>query len=266
MPQPVGKAIVDHLFASDESGRIPIVGVAGSRNTQVTARLVAWLLYLRSTPVGLACRDGLFLENRRVEGCDGANWAAGQRLLMNRRIHAAVVENGPLAILRDGLAYDRCDVGIVTDMDGAETLAHHDIQERAQMAKVLRTQIDVVLDHGAGVLNATEPDVAALAPLCDGEVIFYAVDPQAAPLADHLAGGGRAVRLNGRVAELLRGAGAPQASVDLAAWAWPPAQAEAVLAAVAAAWALGIAPALMGAGIETFGAELARSNHPDKSS
>ncbi len=257
-PQPVGRAIVDHLFADHETGRIPIVGVAGTRQTHVTARLVAWMLQLRGTPSGLACRDGLFLENRRIESGDSANWPAGHRLLMNRRIEAAVVENGPLSILRDGLAYDRCEVGIVTDLDGAETLFEHDIQDASQMPKVLRTQVDVVLDHGVAVLNAGEPEVAALASLCDGESILYAVQAQAAPLLAHLEAGGRAVRLNGRTAELLQGTGAPQHVVELARWACTPARAEAVMAAVAAAWALGIAPMLIRAGIETFQPDLSR--------
>lgn len=262
MPQPVGRAIVDHLFADHESGRIPIVGVAGTRGTQVTAQLVAWLLHLRGTPVGLACRDGLFMENRRVEGGDCAGWSAGHRLLMNRRIEAAVIENGPLSLLRDGLAYDRCDVGIVTDLDGAAALGDFDVHEPAQMPKVLRTQIDVVLDHGVGVLNAGDEHVAALAPLCDGTVILYAADAQAPALAAHVAAGGRAVQLNAGAAELLDGAAGQPLRIELAAWAI--AQAEPVLAAVAAAWALGIAPALIRAGIETFEAELARRSNPNK--
>lgn len=263
-PQPVGQAIADHLFAAEETGRIPIVGVAGTRGTDVVARLVAWLLHLRGTPVGLACRDGLFLANRRVDSANSAHWEGGQRLLMNRRIEAAVIENGPLSILNDGLAYDRCDVGIVTDMDGAEALAMHDIQEPSQMEKVLRTQVDVVLDHGAGVLHAADPQVAALASLCDGEVIFYAADRGADPLAEHLGGGGRAVCLNGRKAELLRGTGTPQHTVELPEWAAASDRVHPVLAALAAAWALGVAPELMGAGIDTFEFQLARSASTDK--
>ncbi len=257
-PQPVGRAIVDHLFSEHENGRIPIVGVAGTRQTQITARLVAWLLQLRGTPVGLACRDGLFMESRRVETRDCANWNSGHRLLMNRRIQAAVFENGPLSILNDGLCYDRCDVGVVTDMDGIEQLADHDVQDKEGMRKVLRTQVDVVLDHGAAVLNAADPDVAALAPLCDGEVIFYAADPEAQPLAAHLQAKGRVVRLNGRSAELLDGPAAAAQVVDLVRWAWAPSRVEAVLAAIATAWALGISPALIRAGLETFPVDLSR--------
>lgn len=262
-PQPVGRAIVDHLFSALETGRIPIVGVAGTRQTQLTARLVAWLLQLRGTPVGLACRDGLFLEGRRVDTNDCANWASGHRLLMNRRIQAAVVENGPLSILSSGLAYDRCDIGIVTDLDGAASLGEHDIQDASQMPKVLRTQVDVVLEHGCAVLNAGEADVAAMAPLCDGEVILYAADPDAPALAPHMATGGRSVRLQGRTAELLQAA-AVQDTVELPRWACAAGRVEAVLAAVAAAWALGVSTPLLRAGIENFALDASRQSTPNK--
>ena len=153
--------------------------MAGSRDTAVLARLVAWLIGLGGRHTGLACRDGLFLERRRVDARDSANWEAGHRLLVNRAVQAVVIENGAETILRDGLAYDRCQVGIVTDLDGAEALAEFDITESDQMVKVLRTQVDVVLPEGTAVLNAADPRVAGLAPLCDGAVILYAADAAA---------------------------------------------------------------------------------------
>ena len=74
---------------------------------------------------------------------------------------AAVFENGPELILDGGLPYDRCHVGVVTDFDGFEKLKRHDVSESDQLYKVLRTQIDVVLDDGVGVLNA-----ASMAQCC----------------------------------------------------------------------------------------------------
>jgi cyanophycin synthetase len=179
---------------------------------------------------------------------------------MNRRIEAAVIENGPLSILRDGLPYDRCDIGIVTDLEGAETLGHYDIRDADQLPKVLRTQVDVVLDEGVAVLNAGDARIAALASLCDGDTILYALEADNAVLQEHVGAGGRAVRLQGRAAELLAPDAAPQ-RIELGAWGEAE-RAERVLPAVAAAWALGIAPALIRAGIETFDAELARNPNP----
>lgn len=265
-PRPVGQAIVEHLFPAEEHqdddtvGRIPVVGVAGTRGTATIARLVAWLLHLGGRHTGLACRDGLFLDRRCVESADSAHWEAAHRMLMNRMVQAAVIENDARTILRDGLAYDRCQVGVVTDMDGAETLAEFDIQTREQMTKVLRTQVDVVLDGGAAVLNAADPQVADLAPLCDGDVVLYAQDASLPAIVEHRARDhGRAVVVRnnrvvlatgsaehvlGTLSELTFGRNAIMPDTD------------ALLAAIGAAWALDIAPDLIGAGIKTFEPEL----------
>jgi cyanophycin synthetase len=259
-PRPVGRAICDHLFPDDAPGRIPVVGVSGSRDTAVLSRLVAWLIGLGGRHTGLACSDGLFLERRRVDARPSANWQAGHRLLVNRAVQAVVIENGAETILRDGLAYDRCEVGIVTDLEGSESLAEFDITESDQMVKVLRTQVDVVLPEGTAVLNAADPRVAGLAPLCDGAVILYAADPQAEALTKHRTEGGKAVVVrqdrvvlaNGSSESFLPGLGrltiwrATHVGVTL----------ESLLAAVAAAWALGIPLNLIGAGVEAFEADL----------
>ncbi len=257
LPQPVGQAIVDHLFGEDESGRVPIVGVTGSADTSALARMVAWLLHLHGKQVGLACADGLFLGARQVEKKVKRPFDAAHRLLMNRRVDAVVAENAANSILSDGLAYDRCLVGVVTDLTLSDSLHHHDVREAAQLFKVLRTQVDVVLPEGAAVLNAEDPQVAAMAELCDGEVIFYSRDDQAPPLVAHLHGGGRAVLLRNGQAVLLSPDGETVAAnaADLLARfaaAGQSVQSPAVLAAVGAAWAMGISPELILAGLDTF--------------
>ena len=260
LPRPVGKAIADHLFDEDASGRVPIIGVAGSQGTGNIARLTAWLLHLSGKHVGLACRDGLFLGSRRVESGDRANWAAGQRLLMNREVNAIVLENGAACILNDGLAYDRCAVGVVTDLMGSEapveaSLAEHDIHEVGQMFKVLRTQVDVVLPDGVAVLNAADERVVEMAALCDGEVIFYALDHQNPTMVAHRAKGGRTVSIEDQHVLLTHNGYMPVRCADLnspAARRMMGENASSLLAAVAVAWALNIPPDLIAAGLETF--------------
>lgn len=270
-PRPVGQAIVEQLFPSEEHdphpGRIPIVGVAGTRDTHVVARAIAWLMHLSGKHTALACRDGLFVGQRRIERADmarsGAYWEAGHRLLMNRDAQAAVFENGPALILDEGLPYDRCHVGVVTDFDGAQGLERHDVSEADQLYKVLRTQIDVVLADGVGVLNAMDARVAELAELCDGEVVLYAAEgPDGDPpvLRDHCQEGGRAAVLRAGRVLLLTGASehpgpdlhAALRRHDITEPAQVAAMSQALLAAVAAAWAHGISPELIAAGIETF--------------
>ncbi len=260
-PQPVGQAIVDHLFDAEESGRVPIIGVTGSRHTAAIARLVAWLLHLHGRQVGLACSAGLFLGPRRVESRVKKPFDAAHRLLMNRRVDAVVAENDARAILNDGLAYDRCQVGVVTDLTLDDSLLDHDVREVAQLFKVLRTQVDVVLPEGAAVLNADDAQVAEMAELCDGEVIFYAVDEQAPALVAHRHGGGRAVVLRQGRALLVSDQGeAAAANVDSllqrCADAGLDCGPQAVLAAVGSAWAMGISPELIAAGLDTFAPSL----------
>ena len=257
VPQPVGQAIVDHLFAEDESGRIPIVGVTGTQGTTPIARLVAWLLHLHGRQVGLACHAGLFLGPRQVERHIRRPFDAAHRLLMNRRVDAVVAENDASSILNDGLAYDRCLVGVVTDLTLSEALHRHDVHETAQLFKVLRTQVDVVLPEGAAVLNAEDEQVASMAELCDGEVIFYSTREDAPPLVAHRHGEGRAVVLRAGQAWLVgpqgEGVGANVDSLlRRCTEAGMALESRSALAAVAAAWALGISPELIAAGLETF--------------
>ncbi|MFN3416979.1 MAG: cyanophycin synthetase [Caldimonas sp.] len=260
-PRPVGQAIVDHLFPEGETGRIPVVGVTGAQGTTLTARLLAWLLHLGGRHVGLACGEGLFIDRRRVEAGDRATWAAGQRVLMNRMVDAAVIENGPEAIVRDGLAYDRCQVGIVTGVAGAASLAHYHIHDDEQLYTVLRTQVDVVLPEGVAVLNADDLLAAQMAPLCDGDVIFYARDGQREVIETHLAAGRRAVFLRGQRVLMVQGA----KETPLIEWRClpvidghePEAVLGAVMAASAAAWGLGMEIDLIRAGIKTFATQSA---------
>jgi len=262
-PRPVGRAIVDTLFppegGHEHPGRIPVVGIAGTRDTLRIARLVAWLGRLLGRRVGLACADGLYLDRRCLHAGDARHWDVAHRLLVNRNVQAAVFENDARAILRDGLAYDRCRVGVVTDLEGAEDLAAFDVQAFGetppeQMAKVLRTQVDVVLEDGVAVLNAADAGVAALGQFCDGEVILYAVDPLAPALVAHRATGAR----GGRVVTLRDGrpvlatGSAETRLAPLSRLARGGLPDETLLAVVAAAWALEIPPDLIIAGIETF--------------
>jgi cyanophycin synthetase len=260
-PRPVGMAIVDHLFPRGEdgagtgAGRIPIVGIAGTRANAFIARLTGWLLQLSGKLTGVACGEGVFLSSRQTQKSDAAHWSGAHRLLTNRLAQAAVIQTTARSILEEGLAYDRCLVGVVTDMDGHETLADHDVREPAQMTRVLRTQIDVVLSEGAGVLNADIAQVADLARLCDGEVLLYSTDEANPAIAAHRAKDeGRAVFTRGEQVILATGAG-ERVLGTLAALSLPGGKrpdAPALLAAIAAAWALDIAPDLIAAGVKTF--------------
>jgi cyanophycin synthetase len=247
-PRPVGAAIVDHLFPAGDSGRIPLVGITGAEGTTAVARLVAHLLRTTGRRVGVACSDGLIVGGRRVRPVDGAHWETARQVLLNRTIEAAVIENGPRAIAEEGLAYDRCLVGVVTGLDPAATLDDLCIDSAEGLFGVLRTQVDVVLSEGAAVLNADDERVADMARLSDGQVIFYGRDARSDTLVAHRANGRRAVFARG--ADLVFAMGAEE---SVLAGALAGGDAAAILPAAAAAWGMGFTPDAIRAGIESFG-------------
>ncbi len=244
-PRPVGRAIADSLFGEGESGRIPVVGITGTGNNAEAAMKLSALLQMSGFNVGLACNEGLYVGKRRIPG--EGDWSGSRKMLLNRNVDAAVFENGPRQILADGLAYDRCRVGIVTGIESGSKLEEFDIHDDERMANVVRTQVDVVLPEGAAVLNADDELVSEMAKYCDGEVIFYASEP--GPVAKHVETGGRAVFLRGRYVFIAQGKREERLMEGHAG----------MLPTIAAALALGLDAGLVRNGMEYFEFEAKRS-------
>lgn len=277
-PRSVGKAIVNHLFPNRENGRIPIVGITGSYGKTSVAYLVARLLILAGKQIGLACSDGLYLNYRKIDKNDSANWSAANRTLMNPTVEAAVFENGFDTLLNEGLAYDSCQVGVITNVDPAHHFGRHSVETLKQVFNVLRTQVDVVtptaaaiddieediqLPIGAAVLNVKDEMLVEMSGLCHGEVIFFSIDPDLPVIAQHRTNGTgptqgkRAVILRESVVMLATGS-CELPLINLTEIFSDDNQhgseeIENTLAAISAAWALGIEPELIRSGIQSSG-------------
>lgn len=258
-PRLIGSAIVDSLFQVNENGRIPIIGVTGSHGKTTVARLVARLLNLGGKYVGLTCGEGLYLDQRQVEKGNRSNWSSAHKVLLNRSVDAAVLVSSARSILSEGVAYDRCQVGVVTNIIGAEGLDKFYVHDTQQVFNVLRTQIDIVLPDGVAVLNAQDPLVLEMADLCDGSVILFSLDPEIPAITQHREKGERAVFV--RYDRLIMATGKDEVTlveltaIPLLSSAAPAYQIQNVLAAVGAAWAVGLTQDLIRAGVETFKAD-----------
>ena len=255
-PQPVGAAIVEHLFPDGANGRIPIVGVTGSRGKTMVAQMVTHLMQLTGLKVGLACSKGAFFNQRLQTTGNCANWTSANRILLNRQVEAAVFENDSRTILNEGLAYDRCTVGIVTSLDPNDTVPECAIVEPEHIYNVMRTQVDLVLPSGAAILNADDEAVARMAELSDGEVIFISKYGQNETTQKHLQQGGKAIFTENEKIVLAHG---PDKTVLTNISSIPVLQSsskahalENILAAVGAAWALNIPKDIIVAGLQTY--------------
>jgi cyanophycin synthetase len=205
--------------------------------------------------VGLSCSKGLFFGHRSIQKSNAANWENARRTLLNRAVEAAVIENNNLSMLIEGLAYDRCQVGVVLNIDPKANFPQYAIYDEDQVFSIVRTQVDVVLPTGVAVLNADDPMVASMAELCDGEVIFFTQDSSSSIAQEHLKNGGRIVVIGNQQITLKSGKH-DQKSIPVPHHSEPnadaPWKAMNLGAAIAAAWALEIPFNVIEAGAETF--------------
>lgn len=261
LSRPVGHAIINHIFPEDENGSIPLVGVTGSHGTTQIARLINHILNAHGWRTGLANTNGLSVGSRQLFAGNAANWDQARRLLLNREVEAAVIENDGMEILTKGLAYDRCTVGVVTNIVYSEAfkqpeVAYHAFETAEDLVKVYRCQVDVVWPHGVGVLNADDANVATMTQYCDGSITFYSMLPDSPVIAAHRAEGKRAVFLEQNTIMLADGA-SQQAFMTMNELnhtdhrLQAPATGE-VLAAIAAAWGLGISKDVIKGAIRSF--------------
>ncbi|HET9112456.1 MAG TPA: cyanophycin synthetase [Burkholderiales bacterium] len=251
MPRPVGHAIVEHLFPADASGRIPVISVCGSKESTGVATLIADLLQLNDLSVGLACRNGLFLNRRQIEAGDCTRWDAAHKLLLNPLVHAAIIESTSHRLLTEGLAYDRCQIAVLTDIDPDEDLGVYAMNSSEKRYSLYRSFVDVVLPGGAAVLNAHNALMLDMEKICDGEVIYFATDVHLPAIVRHRAKNGRTVCVENGMIILSAG----MIDTPLIAVEELPAQMLSLiqaLAGIAAVWALNTDSEIMRAGLHAY--------------
>ena len=201
LPRNVGKAIVDYMFPPGDEKTFPLIGASGSSGTTLVTRLMFHLLTQNGMQTGLSNSEGVKVNDRALTTSVSSTWSNTQRLLLNCQIEAAVVETDGMQILTEGLDYIKCLVGIVTDITFDEafkgpSVAYHAFETATDLIKIYRTQIDVVCTSGTGVLNADDVNVAAIAEFCKGSLMLFSQDPASTLIQAHLAEDKRAVLLD----------------------------------------------------------------------
>ncbi|HEY3439471.1 MAG TPA: cyanophycin synthetase [Paludibaculum sp.] len=259
-PRPVGEAIVDMLFAPGDTGRIPIAAVTGTNGKTTVSRFLAHLLQQPGRSVGLTCTDGVYLDGQRIVAGDCSGPTSARNLLMHPRVDVAVLETARGGILRAGLAFNECQVAIVTNIGEGDHLGISDMNTPEDLARVKCGIVELVSKQGAAVLNAVDPLVAGMAARCPGPVIYFAADPANPVIQEHLAAGGRAVFV--RAGKLVLASGAsedallPINEVPVTQGGRIAFEVENTLAATAAAWGLDVPREAIAERLRTFASDL----------
>jgi cyanophycin synthetase len=251
----VGEAIISSMFKKGDDARIPLVAVSGTNGKTTTVRLIAHLLGHNGLRVGMTNSDGVYIQSRRIDTGDCSGPKSARNVLLHPDVDAAVFETARGGVLREGLAFDRCDVAVVTNIGIGDHLGLSYIHTVDDLAVVKRVVVQNVAPSGTAVLNAADPIVVNMAASCPGSVTFFASDCHHPVMATHRTKGQRVVYLDGKNIVAAEGSMEQKIAlkdIPLTRNGTIGFQIENAMAAIAAAWALGIDWNVIRGGVSTF--------------
>ncbi len=254
----VGEAIMNTVFPDGDDGRIPVVAVTGTNGKTTTVRLIAHLLSSSGLCTGMTNTDGVYVAGRQIDSGDCSGPRSARNVLAHPDVEAAVFETARGGVLREGLAFDYCQVAVVTNIGSGDHLGLNYITTVEDLAVLKRVIVQNVADDGYAVLNAADPIVAGMAVNCPSEIIFFAVDGHHPVLAAHKAKGKRVVYVE--AGHLIAAEGKfkesiPLSDIPITRNGLIGFQVENVMAAVAGSWGVNTEWASIRRGLKSFANE-----------
>lgn len=253
-PRPVGAAIISGLFDTNASGRVPLVAVSGTNGKTSTLDLLEQILIVAGQKPGVANSDSVRANGRVLATGDSANFDGARSILVNPFVDSAILEISAPSVLSHGLAFDECNVAIVTNLGSGDHMGAQYVETLDVIAKAERCAVDVVGQSGTAVLNADDPAVVEFAQYSPGRVIYFSRALQSSQISDLLKGGALVIAPEGaHIVAASSNQRVPLVPLDAVPYRldrssnhW---QLENALASIAAAYSLGVAPSHMEAGL-----------------
>ena len=254
--RPVGEDIINMMFPPGEDGRIPVVAVTGTNGKTTTVRLISHLLSETGLRVGMTGTDGVYINHRLIDTGDCSGPKSARNVLMHPDVDAAVLETARGGMLREGLGFDRCEVAVVTNIGEGDHLGLNFITSVEDLAILKRVIVQNVAPTGAAVLNAADPMVAKMGDKCAGRVIFFAQNQHHPVIAAHRAKNKKVIYCDGTYIVASKGSRVmfrfPVSEIPLTQNGVLGFQIENAMAAIGAAWALGLDAEKIARGLHSF--------------
>ncbi len=204
IPRNVAEPIIDMLFPHGNSGRVPIVAITGTNGKTTTTRLIAHIFRQTKQVVGYTTTDGTYIGDYLVEPGDNTGPQSAQLILQDPTVEVAILESARGGILRSGLAFKNCDVGVVLNV-AADHLGLGDINTVDDMARVKGVIAESVMPNGYAVLNADDPLVSAMANQTTAQVAYFSMNPDNGLVRSHTQRGGLAAVYENGYLSILKG-------------------------------------------------------------
>ncbi len=199
LPRNVAGHVIDMLYPPGATSRIPIVAVAGTNGKTTTTRLIAHIARMKGFKVGYTTTDGVYIQNRLLMTGDCTGPASAEFVLKDPTVDFAVLESARGGLLRAGLGFKNCDIGIVTNV-AADHLGLKGIHTIEQLARVKGVIPQTVFPDGHAILNADDDLVYEMRNEIDCNLALFSLDETNPRIVKHMkAGGLSAVYENGYI-------------------------------------------------------------------
>lgn len=251
----VGAHVVDMLFPDGSDGRVPITAITGTNGKTTTVRLLSHMLRHAGRKVGMACTGAIEIDNHVIMRGDYSGPQAASIVLREPTVEHGVLEVARGGIMRRGLGFDECDVGVMLNV-ASDHLGERDIHTLDELARCKSVVIDAVREGGTAVLNADDERCLEAREWARGDVVFFTMDPESRVVRQHVrdhgvaftAHDGAIVMRQGHVeAQVI-----PVRDVPITFEGHASFNVANALAASAAAYGLGLALADIQMGLQTF--------------
>ncbi|WP_299459901.1 cyanophycin synthetase [uncultured Microscilla sp.] len=195
----VAEPVIDMLYPPGQQVSIPIIAVTGTNGKTTTTRLIAHLMKSAGFRVGYTTSDGIYVQNRLLQVGDCTGPKSAKFVLSDPTVNLAVLEIARGGILREGLGFSSCDIGIVTNIT-SDHLGLKGIQTVEQMAKVKAVVAENVYPEGYAILNADDDLIFAMIENISSKIALFSLNEDNQRVYDHCkAGGIAAIYENGYI-------------------------------------------------------------------
>ncbi len=204
LPRNVAEPVVEMLFPKGSVGRIPIIAITGTNGKTTTTRLTAHIAKSAGKKVGYTTSDGVYIQNQLMMKGDCTGPISAQFVLKDPTVDFAILECARGGILKSGLAFQNCEVAIVTNV-AADHIGLGGIYTVEQMAKVKAVVPESVFPHGYAVLNADDDLVYAMKDDLKCNIGLFSMDENNPRIKEHCNEGGLAAVFENGYVTIMKG-------------------------------------------------------------
>ena len=189
LPRNVAAPVIDMLYPLGKPSRIPIIAITGTNGKTTTTRLIAHIVKNNGFRVGFTTSDGIYIQNHLMEKGDTTGPISAEYILKDPNVEFAVLETARGGILRSGLGFSRCDIGIITNIQ-EDHLGISDIHDLKDLSRVKSVVVESIKKDGWAVLNGEDEYCLKIAAKLNCNVALFSLDENNAAIIEHCKNGG----------------------------------------------------------------------------